>query len=107
MVRLREIPRTAAFAWSPSATAPSIVTGTKAGAVDADFSNETQLELWDLDLGNRKQGVELQPIASIVADSRCVIELQAAQIFIFANIFSNTVFMMLPGVNQMTITQME
>jgi protein transport protein SEC31 len=74
MVRLREIPRTAAFAWSPSATAPSIVTGTKAGAVDADFSNETQLELWDLALGNLHQGVELQPVASIGADSRCDIQ---------------------------------
>lgn len=69
MVRLREIPRTATFAWSPSATAPAIVTGTKAGAVDADFSNETQLELWDLDLGNQHIG-ELQPAASIVTDSR-------------------------------------
>jgi protein transport protein SEC31 len=70
MVRLREIPRTAAFAWSPSATAPSIVTGTKAGAVDADFSNETQLELWDLDLGNQQQGIELEPAASVSVDSR-------------------------------------
>ena len=70
MVRLREIPRTATFAWSPSATAPSIVTGTKAGAVDADFSNETQLELWDLELGNSQVG-ELQPVASVGVDSRC------------------------------------
>lgn len=71
MVRLREIPRTATFAWSPSATAPSIVTGTKAGAVDADFSNETQLELWDLELGSSSVG-ELQPVASIGVDSRFV-----------------------------------
>ena len=70
MVRLREVPRTATFAWSPGAKAPSIVTGTKAGAVDADFSSETVLELWDLDLGNQQPGVELQPVASIGADSR-------------------------------------
>lgn len=69
MVRLREIPRTATFAWSPSATVPAIVTGTKAGAVDADFSNETQLELWDLDLGGESTG-ELQPVASVGVDSR-------------------------------------
>jgi protein transport protein SEC31 len=69
MVRLREVARTATFAWSPGAAAPSMVTGTKAGAVDADFSSETVLELWDLDLGSN-QGTELQPIASIGADSR-------------------------------------
>ncbi|KAI9820649.1 MAG: protein transport protein S31 [Pycnora praestabilis] len=70
MVRLREIPRTATFAWSPGSALPLIATGTRAGAVDADFSNETQLELWDLDLGNTEQGVELQPAASIGTDSR-------------------------------------
>jgi hypothetical protein len=70
MVRLREIPRTAAFAWSPGSDLPLVVTGTRAGAVDADFSDETKLELWDLSLDNLEQGVELQPIASISTDSR-------------------------------------
>ncbi|OTB05397.1 hypothetical protein M426DRAFT_319932 [Hypoxylon sp. CI-4A] len=70
MVRLREISRTAAFAWSPGAEKPLLVTGTRAGAVDADFSDETKLELWDLNLDNQEQGLELQPIASIAADSR-------------------------------------
>jgi len=70
MVRLREIPRTAAFAWSPGANLPLVVTGTRAGAVDADFSDETKLELWDLSLDDLDQGVELQPIASISTDSR-------------------------------------
>jgi protein transport protein SEC31 len=70
MVRVREIPRTAAFAWSTSSTQPQIVTGTKAGAVDADFSNETALELWDLDFGNTSAGVELQPTGSLAVDSR-------------------------------------
>jgi hypothetical protein len=70
MVRLREIPRTAAFAWSPGSDLPLVVTGTRAGAVDADFSDETKLELWDLNLDNLEQGVELQPIASISTDSR-------------------------------------
>ena len=49
---------------------PLVVTGTRAGAVDADFSDETKLELWDLSLDNLEQGVELQPIASLSTDSR-------------------------------------
>jgi protein transport protein SEC31 len=70
MVKLREIPKTAAFAWSSGSDAPYVVTGTRAGAVDADFSDETKLELWDLRLDNLEQGVELQSIASISTDSR-------------------------------------
>ncbi|KAF2658388.1 hypothetical protein K491DRAFT_776374 [Lophiostoma macrostomum CBS 122681] len=70
MVRLREIPRTAAFAWSPGPLSPLLATGTKAGAVDADFSNDTTLELWELNLDASEQGVELQPVATINADSR-------------------------------------
>jgi hypothetical protein len=64
MVRLREITRTAAFAWSPDSSAPWIATGTKSGAVDVDFSNETCLELWDLALDEKSQG-ELKPAATI------------------------------------------
>lgn len=70
MVRLREIPRTAAFAWSPGPGQPLLVTGTRAGAVDVDFSDESKLELWDLSLDNQEQGLELQPVASISTDSR-------------------------------------
>ncbi|KAK1143492.1 protein transport protein S31 [Aspergillus melleus] len=69
MVRLREIPRTATFAWSPGAASPFIATGTRAGAVDVDFSNETCLELWDLSLNNQEAGGELQPVAKIDTDS--------------------------------------
>lgn len=65
MVRIREIPRTAAFAWSPDASAPWIATGTKSGAVDVDFSNETCLELWDLALDSAQQGQELQPAITL------------------------------------------
>lgn len=72
MVRLREIPRTAAFAWSPGAANPLIATGTKAGAVSADFSNETALELWDLSLDNAQANSESQAVGSISADSRSV-----------------------------------
>ncbi len=70
MVRLREIPRAATFAWSPGSDLPLIATGTRAGAVDADFTNDTQLELWDLGLGEIVSGGELKPTASIETDSR-------------------------------------
>lgn len=70
MVGLRQIPRTATFAWSSGTSSPFLATGTKAGAVDEGFSNETQLELWDLDLDNPQQGRESKPVASISTDSR-------------------------------------
>lgn len=73
MVRLREIPRTAALAWSSGPAKPLLVTGTRAGAVDDSFSDEVKLELWDLNLDDQAQGLELQPIASIAADSKCVL----------------------------------
>lgn len=69
MVRLREIPRTATFAWSPGAKSPLIATGTRAGAVDVNFSNETCLELWDLGLDRQDAGTELQPTAKVSTDS--------------------------------------
>ncbi|BDD60919.1 protein transport protein S31 [Monascus purpureus] len=69
MVRLREIPRTATFAWSPGAASPLIATGTRAGAVDVDFSNETCLELWDLGLDRQGPTQEPQPIAKFDTDS--------------------------------------
>lgn len=70
MVRLRDIPRTAAFAWSPDAGKPLLVTGTRAGAVDVDFSDESKLEIWDLAIDDQQQGLELQPIISITTESR-------------------------------------
>lgn len=71
MARIRDIQRTAAFAWSPGA-APFIATGTQAGAVSADFSDNTVLELWDLDLESAQSGGEFSPVASIETDSKCV-----------------------------------
>ncbi|KAK9457669.1 hypothetical protein V1511DRAFT_455403 [Dipodascopsis uninucleata] len=50
MVKLKEIPRTATFTWSPGPQLPLLATGTVAGAVDADFSSSSSLEIWDLDL---------------------------------------------------------
>ncbi|KAF8242994.1 WD40 repeat-like protein, partial [Wilcoxina mikolae CBS 423.85] len=68
MAKIRDIQRTAAFAWAPD-TEPFIATGTQAGAVAADFSDNTQLELWDLDLGGNSQA-ELSPVASVNTDSK-------------------------------------
>lgn len=72
MVRLQEIPRTATFAWSPATASTFLATGTRAGAVNADFSNETQLELWDLGLGDDRKSRIIQPVGSIDTDSRLV-----------------------------------
>ncbi|GAJ08840.1 unnamed protein product, partial [marine sediment metagenome] len=69
MVRLREISRTAVFAWSPGSGAPLIVTGTRTGALDDDFSSETKLELWDLGLNRLDADAELEPVGSITTDS--------------------------------------
>jgi protein transport protein SEC31 len=40
--------------------------------VDADFSDESKLELWDLALDDQQQGLELQPLASITTESRYI-----------------------------------
>ena len=69
MVRLREISRTAVFAWSPGSGAPLIVTGTRTGALNDDFSSETKLELWDLGLNKLNADADLTPVASITTDS--------------------------------------
>jgi len=69
MVRLREIPRTAVFAWWAGAGTPLVVTGTRAGALDGDFSSEIKLELWSLGTDIAEQDTELTPIGSIAVDS--------------------------------------
>ncbi|KAK9238451.1 hypothetical protein V1525DRAFT_358354 [Lipomyces kononenkoae] len=72
MVKLKEIPRTATFAWSPGAQLPFIATGTVAGAVDADFSSKSVLELWDLNLVDKStNGFQLSsPVVSVGTDAR-------------------------------------
>ncbi|KAF2718460.1 hypothetical protein K431DRAFT_274712 [Polychaeton citri CBS 116435] len=71
MVRLREIPRTAVFAWSPGSQPPLVVTGTRAGAVNDDFSSDVKLELWDLGLQDAVASADLPltPVASATVDS--------------------------------------
>ncbi|KAK9386228.1 hypothetical protein V1515DRAFT_628536 [Lipomyces mesembrius] len=72
MVKLKEIPRTATFAWSPGAQLPFIATGTVAGAVDADFSSKSALEMWDLNLVDKStNGFQLSsPVISVGAEAR-------------------------------------
>lgn len=70
MVSSYQIPRTAAFAWSPIVSSPYLATGTKAGAINESFSNDTQLELWDVEPKSSLGSKESQPVASIGTDSR-------------------------------------
>ncbi|KAI9034360.1 hypothetical protein DFJ74DRAFT_600434 [Hyaloraphidium curvatum] len=48
--RLRQLNRTATFAWSPGPQLPLLAVGTVAGALDASFSTATELEIVDLGL---------------------------------------------------------
>ena len=70
MVRFRDVPRSAAFAWSPDAAQPKIATGTKAGALDIDFSSATVLDLWELTPSTSNPSDELRPHATLPVDSR-------------------------------------
>ncbi|GMK56909.1 hypothetical protein CspeluHIS016_0307490 [Cutaneotrichosporon spelunceum] len=59
-MKLKDISRTATFAWDPSsASEPLIVTGAVAGALDESFSNDSQLEIWAPKLYER-DGAESQ-----------------------------------------------
>lgn len=64
MVKLAEYQRTATFAWSHDRI-PQIVTGTASGTIDADFSNESVLELWSL-----LSAEPNKPIASLSTDAK-------------------------------------
>jgi hypothetical protein len=70
MPKLKEINRTATMAWFSSSHThlPMIATGTVAGAMDASFSNDADLELFTVDLDS--QELELQPSAKISCTSR-------------------------------------
>ncbi|KZT52640.1 hypothetical protein CALCODRAFT_81126 [Calocera cornea HHB12733] len=66
-MRLKTINRTSTFAWSPASVLPFLATGTVAGALDENFSNEGKLELWEPDL--RAEGEE-SPKGSVTTTSR-------------------------------------
>ncbi|EJT99394.1 hypothetical protein DACRYDRAFT_23938 [Dacryopinax primogenitus] len=66
-MRLKTIPRTSTFAWSPVSVLPLLATGTVAGALDENFSNEGRLELWEPDLHTAQHD---KPTGSVVTTSR-------------------------------------
>ena len=75
-MKLKEIHRTATFAWSPLSD-PLLVSGTVAGALDESFSNDSQLEIWAPDFKDKAEyelgGLEQTgPKASITISSKCV-----------------------------------
>jgi protein transport protein SEC31 len=71
MVQLKQITRNATFAWSPAQGKPLIASGTIAGAVDASFSQDSELEIWDLDLDNTDNAAfELAPAAKISTERK-------------------------------------
>ena len=53
---------------------PLIASGTIAGAVDASFSQDSELEIWDLDLDNADAtAFELQPLATVSTERKYVL----------------------------------
>ena len=72
-MKLKEIHRTSTFAWSPYASLPLLATGTVAGALDASFSNDSQLEIWSPNFIDRGEydlgGVDNPPPKATVATS--------------------------------------
>jgi len=72
MGQLKQITRNATFAWSPARGKPFIASGTIAGAVDASFSQDSELEIWDLDLDNTDTNAFelIQPTAKITTERK-------------------------------------
>lgn len=86
-MKLKDISRTATFAWDPSsAAAPLLVTGDAAGALDESFSNESHLEIWAPKLydPDNAQGYALGgkdqpgPKGKVTVSSRCVNNMQSS-----------------------------
>ncbi|CDK29270.1 unnamed protein product [Kuraishia capsulata CBS 1993] len=63
MVKLSEINRTAAISWSQGSL-PLLATGTLAGAVDADFSSSSALEIWDVLDPSKKEPVAQDSVSN-------------------------------------------
>jgi protein transport protein SEC31 len=61
----KEISSTATLAWGPSSGKSTyFVTGTLAGAMDASFSTNAELEVWDLNEKSAEPPVKLGSIPS-------------------------------------------
>jgi hypothetical protein len=73
--RLRQLNRTATFAWSPGAHLPFLAVGTVAGALDASFSTATELEIVDLGLDSYGVGGQdgvVRTLGQTKSPARCV-----------------------------------
>ncbi|KAK9729369.1 protein transport protein S31 [Basidiobolus ranarum] len=70
-MKFKEIKRTSTLAWSPHQNQTYIATGTVAGALDASFSNTTELEIFKLDLNDKSPTVdEWKPEVAISSEAR-------------------------------------
>ena len=69
---MQSIPRTAVPIWSPSAHpgSPLLATGTVSGALDASFSSDSLLELWDPFTPADDDKIDPTPLASLSVASR-------------------------------------
>ncbi|KAG0337089.1 protein transport protein S31, partial [Podila humilis] len=69
-MRQKVISRTSTFAWSPGQHTPLLATGTVAGAFDANFTNTSQLEIFDLNLTDKSpESLEIAQPAGVVASN--------------------------------------
>ncbi|KAF9914725.1 protein transport protein S31 [Lobosporangium transversale] len=69
-MRQKIVSRTSTFAWSPGQHAPLLATGTVAGAFDANFSNASQLEIFDLNLTDKSpESIEINQPAGVVSSN--------------------------------------
>lgn len=64
-MKIEEISKTSTFAWN-SDPLPLLASGTVAGAVDADFSSSSTLEIWDIFSATNSK----EPIFSALVDNR-------------------------------------
>lgn len=71
-MRIRSIERTATIAWAPGQHTPLIATATAAGAYDATFKTNTELEIFDLNLNDSVGGSpsKLKLVGRIAGNSR-------------------------------------
>jgi len=67
------LPQTATFSWSPSSypsSEPLLATGTVAGALDENFSNEAQVQIWRPDYAGGRRGGNPTRLASLNTSAR-------------------------------------
>ena len=66
---LKKLDRAAITSWSPSSeSVPKLAMGTVAGALDASFSSNTMLELFDLNL--QENGSKMNKIGEVASSAR-------------------------------------